>query len=288
MALALESTDAPGVRLGRMTRSVYLAAANLRRHQSRRSAWITGWGDRDSLQSIALACKAKPGLDTTFLRSAVRFRNGTLQLDDIIRKKFALVMSMPVGSNSCRQGHGRLSERRSRETLPAGSGCLKQSVRSQAPVEFVIVADTNVLYALADRRDEHHAGCTGWSRGNDEVLLVPQQASGIQRPLGRRQRRGFDHQARVGDRESGHRPVERVQRRHARHTSSMAHRFPVPARVLPAGKRSRRAVASCRRQSVTATPPARSRRWSFRCPRAPPVPLGGRPRRPPPYTRSRR
>jgi len=29
------------------------------------------------------------------------------------------------------------------------------------------------LSALADRRDEHHAGCTGWFRGNDEVLLVP-------------------------------------------------------------------------------------------------------------------
>jgi uncharacterized protein len=37
----------------------------------------------------------------------------------------------------------------------------------------VIVVDTNVLYALADRRDEHHAGCTGWFRGDDEVLLVP-------------------------------------------------------------------------------------------------------------------
>ena len=41
------------------------------------------------------------------------------------------------------------------------------------PAEFVIVADANVLYALADRRDEHHAGCTGWFRGDDEVLLVP-------------------------------------------------------------------------------------------------------------------
>jgi hypothetical protein len=37
----------------------------------------------------------------------------------------------------------------------------------------VIVVDTNVLYALADRRDKHHAQCTGWFRGNDEVLLVP-------------------------------------------------------------------------------------------------------------------
>jgi len=37
----------------------------------------------------------------------------------------------------------------------------------------VIVVDTNVLYALADRRDEHHAECTEWFRRNDEVLLVP-------------------------------------------------------------------------------------------------------------------
>ena len=37
----------------------------------------------------------------------------------------------------------------------------------------MIVVDTNVLYALADRRDKHHAACTGWFRGNDEVLLVP-------------------------------------------------------------------------------------------------------------------
>jgi len=37
----------------------------------------------------------------------------------------------------------------------------------------VIVVDTNVPYALADRRDKHHAECTGWFRGNDEVLLVP-------------------------------------------------------------------------------------------------------------------
>jgi len=37
----------------------------------------------------------------------------------------------------------------------------------------VIVVDTNVLYALADRRDRHHAGCTEWFRRNDDVLLVP-------------------------------------------------------------------------------------------------------------------
>ncbi len=37
----------------------------------------------------------------------------------------------------------------------------------------MIVVDTNVLYALADRRDKHHAECTAWFRGNDDVLLVP-------------------------------------------------------------------------------------------------------------------
>jgi hypothetical protein len=29
------------------------------------------------------------------------------------------------------------------------------------------------LYTLADRRDKHHAECTAWFRGNDDVLLVP-------------------------------------------------------------------------------------------------------------------
>jgi uncharacterized protein len=37
----------------------------------------------------------------------------------------------------------------------------------------VVVVDTNVLYALAGRRDKHHAQCTAWFRGNDDVLLVP-------------------------------------------------------------------------------------------------------------------
>ena len=37
----------------------------------------------------------------------------------------------------------------------------------------MIVVDTNVLYALADRRDNHHAECTAWFRRNDDVLLVP-------------------------------------------------------------------------------------------------------------------
>jgi uncharacterized protein len=36
----------------------------------------------------------------------------------------------------------------------------------------VILVDTNVLYALADRRDKHHAECTEWFRRNDDVLLV--------------------------------------------------------------------------------------------------------------------
>jgi hypothetical protein len=36
----------------------------------------------------------------------------------------------------------------------------------------VIVVDTNVLYALADRRDKHHAECTEWFRRNEDVLLV--------------------------------------------------------------------------------------------------------------------
>ena len=36
----------------------------------------------------------------------------------------------------------------------------------------MIVVDTNILYALADRRDKHHAECTEWFRGNDDVLLV--------------------------------------------------------------------------------------------------------------------
>ena len=36
----------------------------------------------------------------------------------------------------------------------------------------MIVVDANILYALADRRDEHHAECTEWFRRNDGVLLV--------------------------------------------------------------------------------------------------------------------
>ena len=36
----------------------------------------------------------------------------------------------------------------------------------------MIVVDTNVLYALADRRDKHHAECTEWFGRNRDVLLV--------------------------------------------------------------------------------------------------------------------
>jgi hypothetical protein len=57
-------------------------------------------------------------------------------------------------------------------------------------------------------------------------LAEQQQAGGIQRSPGRRQRRGFTHQARVDDAESGHRPVERIQRRNARHIPSMTDRLP--------------------------------------------------------------
>jgi predicted nucleic acid-binding protein len=37
----------------------------------------------------------------------------------------------------------------------------------------VIVVDTNVLYALADRRDKHHPECRAWLRACYESLLVP-------------------------------------------------------------------------------------------------------------------
>jgi len=40
----------------------------------------------------------------------------------------------------------------------------------------VILVDPRVLSALADRRDEHHAGCTGWFRRNDAILPVPPTA----------------------------------------------------------------------------------------------------------------
>jgi uncharacterized protein len=37
----------------------------------------------------------------------------------------------------------------------------------------VIVVDTNVFVALADRRDAHHAECRDWLAGCDEPLIVP-------------------------------------------------------------------------------------------------------------------
>jgi predicted nucleic acid-binding protein len=37
----------------------------------------------------------------------------------------------------------------------------------------VIVVDTNVLIALADRRDAHHAQCRDWLADCDEQLVVP-------------------------------------------------------------------------------------------------------------------
>jgi uncharacterized protein len=37
----------------------------------------------------------------------------------------------------------------------------------------VILVDTNVLYALADRRDKHHARCAGWLQRASDVLMVP-------------------------------------------------------------------------------------------------------------------
>jgi len=36
----------------------------------------------------------------------------------------------------------------------------------------VIVVDTNVLFALADRDDAHHARCRDWLAGCDEPLIV--------------------------------------------------------------------------------------------------------------------
>jgi uncharacterized protein len=37
----------------------------------------------------------------------------------------------------------------------------------------VILVDTNVLYALADRRDKHHARCADRLQGKADVLMVP-------------------------------------------------------------------------------------------------------------------
>ena len=37
----------------------------------------------------------------------------------------------------------------------------------------MILVDTNVLYALADRRGKHHARCADWLQRTSDVLMVP-------------------------------------------------------------------------------------------------------------------
>ena len=37
----------------------------------------------------------------------------------------------------------------------------------------MILVDTNVLYALADRRDKHHARCVDWLQRTPDILMVP-------------------------------------------------------------------------------------------------------------------
>jgi predicted nucleic acid-binding protein len=44
---------------------------------------------------------------------------------------------------------------------------------SVAKLSFVIILDTNVLYATADRRDAHDQRCTSWVTNTRERLLVP-------------------------------------------------------------------------------------------------------------------
>ena len=68
----------------------------------------------------------------------------------------------------------------------------------------MIVVDTNVLSALADRRDKHHAQCTARFRGNDDVLLVPptviaEACSLIDRYLGPAAEAAFPDSAGTGD-----------------------------------------------------------------------------------------
>jgi predicted nucleic acid-binding protein len=41
----------------------------------------------------------------------------------------------------------------------------------------VIVVDTNVLVALAERRDFHHTRCRDWFAACDESLIVPPSAA---------------------------------------------------------------------------------------------------------------
>ncbi len=44
---------------------------------------------------------------------------------------------------------------------------------SASNLTSVILVDTNVLYALADRRDKHHARCADWLQRTPDVLMVP-------------------------------------------------------------------------------------------------------------------
>jgi uncharacterized protein len=44
---------------------------------------------------------------------------------------------------------------------------------SGAKLSFVIVIDTNVLVALTDRRDTHHARCAKWVATVRDTLVVP-------------------------------------------------------------------------------------------------------------------
>ena len=37
----------------------------------------------------------------------------------------------------------------------------------------MILVDTNVLYALAGRRDKHHTRCAAWLQRTSDVLMIP-------------------------------------------------------------------------------------------------------------------
>ena len=37
----------------------------------------------------------------------------------------------------------------------------------------MILVDTNILFALADRRDKHHARCAAWLQRTSDVLKIP-------------------------------------------------------------------------------------------------------------------
>jgi hypothetical protein len=60
--------------------------------------------------------------------------------------------------------------------MPPGSlslWWLSPGQQSTARCVVVITVDTNVLFALADRRDAHHARCRDWLVGCDEPLIAP-------------------------------------------------------------------------------------------------------------------